>query len=189
MLRQIKQKHGENIQLYADRVMGLAEVGFEGQENSRFIESQLVDMFANGLNNEQLKMTIFRKNPDSLQGAMGIAIDEANLRQRVTASGGRMYTPPENEGPVPMEIDHSRKFKCYKCHNYGHKANVCKDVSVNAINRQINERQIRCWNCGEEGHIIRNCPNTNVRRPPAGHGRNRYPDRGQIRRPGWDQGN
>lgn len=58
MLRQIRSNSGENIQLYVESVMWLADVDLECHENNRFIESQLVDMFANGLSNGTVK-TIF----------------------------------------------------------------------------------------------------------------------------------
>ena len=60
MLRQTKQKKGENVQMYAERILSLAEEAFLGQGGDA-IERQLIDTFVDGLTNEGLKMTILRK--------------------------------------------------------------------------------------------------------------------------------
>ena len=78
MLTQTVQKKGENIQLYAERILSLAEEAFLGQGGNA-IERQLIVTFVDGLTNESLKMTILRKKPDNLQDAIAIATNEQNL--------------------------------------------------------------------------------------------------------------
>ena len=67
LLRSIRQKPGENIQLYAERILSLAEEAFVGQGGD-VVERQLIDTFVDGLvGNDALKMKILRDNPDTLQ--------------------------------------------------------------------------------------------------------------------------
>ena len=66
LLRSARQKVGENIQVYTERTLFLAEEAFAGQEGNA-VERQLIDTFVDGLvNNDQLKMKILRDNPDTL---------------------------------------------------------------------------------------------------------------------------
>ena len=168
MLRQTVQKKGENIQLYAERILSLAEDAFLGQGGDA-IERQLIDTFVDGLTNESLKMTILRRQPDNLQDAIAIATDEQNLWARVHLSGSVPKTQRSDMRGTPMEVDHYRNITCYKCKQKGHTANRCK--KVNSVDRRT-DRKIICWGCGQEGHILKFCKNINQKpRPPLGHGR------------------
>ena len=57
LLRKIKQKSEENVQLYAERLLSLAEKAFTGK-NGRVaaIERQLVGFFVDGLVHDYLKL-------------------------------------------------------------------------------------------------------------------------------------
>lgn len=160
MLRQIKQKSGENIQLYTERIRSLAEVAFRGQDGA-VMQTQLVDIFVNGLCSEQFKLTILRKHPNTLEAALAIATDEQNLRQRV--HNAKPFDTEQNH--EPMDVSHMRRLRCFKCNRGGHKAQDCKNV------RSVGRPTFVCWGCGQEGHLIRNCPGENNFRPPVGHGR------------------
>ena len=62
------QKKGENIQLYAERILSLAEEAFLDQGGDA-IERQLIDTFVDGLTNESLKMTtLYKKGARQLAG-------------------------------------------------------------------------------------------------------------------------
>ena len=110
MLRQTVQKKGENIQLYAERILSLAEEAFLGQWGDA-IERQLIDTFVNGLTHENLQMTILRKEPDNLQDAIAVATNEQNLWARVHLSGSVSKTQKPDMRGTPMEVDHYRKVK------------------------------------------------------------------------------
>lgn len=177
LLRSIKQKPGENIQLFAERLVSLAEEAFEGQGNDA-IERQLIDTFVDGLtNNDALKMKILRDNPNTLQAAISIATKEQNLRARVNLSNNFHFAPRSERRETPMEIDHSRQLKCFKCKKIGHTAKNCKVVNhvynETVQNPRVN-RKIICWGCGQEGHIIRTCRQRQQGRqndkPNVGHG-------------------
>ena len=58
LLGSMRQKHGVNIQLYAERILSLAEEVFIGQGGD-VVERQLIDMYVDGLVcNDALKMKI-----------------------------------------------------------------------------------------------------------------------------------
>ena len=149
LLRKLKQKQGENIQVFAERILSLAEEAFLGQAGD-MVEQQLIETFVDGISNDQLKLKILRDRPNTLQGAISIATNEQNLRARVALSH-----PVRNE--QPMEVDHSRNRRFFRPHQN---------------NRQINA--VKCWKCGQEGHILRDCRSEQTHRqnrPSVGHGR------------------
>lgn len=162
LLRSVRQKQGENIQVYAERILSLAEAAYDNQGGNA-VERQLIDIFVDGMTNDQLKMKLLRDQPDTLQGAIGIATNEQNLRARV-----QMSHTSNRDTHTPMEVDHSRGQ---------HFRN-----RFNRVNSAQQNRPIICWNCGIEGHISRECRNKDQSRPPMGHGRLRRP--GQSRNPG-----
>lgn len=161
MLRQIKQRHGESLNLYAERILGISGEAFE-DEQAPGVQAQLIDIFVTGLSNDQLKMTILRKNPDTVINAIGIATSEANLRTRVAAISGRgstIWEKPvsrQSQKHEAMDVDHSRDLKCFKCGIRGHKARACRKV-VQSVTQGQFRRPLRCYNCGQVGHIAREC--------------------------------
>lgn len=67
---------------------------------------QLIEIFVSGLNSDELKKTILRRNPQTFDEATGIATSEAILRQKISA--GNRVSADRNLGPVPMEVDPMR---------------------------------------------------------------------------------
>lgn len=67
---------------------------------------QLIEIFVSGLNRDELKMTILRRNPQTFDEASGIATSEAILRQKISA--GNRVSADRNLGPEPMEVDPMR---------------------------------------------------------------------------------
>ena len=178
LLRSVRQKVGENIQIYAERILSLAEEAFAGQGGNA-VERQLIDTFVDGLvNNDQLKMKILRDNPDTLQGAISIATKEQNLRARVNLSSS-FHPPYKSERREElMEVDHYRPVKCFKCRKTGHTKKNCKNV--NSVDDKTGASDIkrfkgRCWGCGKEGHILKFCRQNDrqTERPNIGHGQRR----------------
>ena len=164
LLRQVRQKAGENIQNDAERILSLAEEAYDNQGGDA-IERQLIDIFVDGLLKDQLKLKILRDQPDTLQGAVAICTNEQNLRTRV-----QMSYHDSNNSHTPMEVDHSRGQR-FKFKN-----------KFNRVNSTLNtetQRQIRCWHCGMLGHISRDCKNKQQSRPPMGHGRPRVQNQQQ----------
>ena len=55
LLRRVKQKQGESIQNYSERILSLAEEAYNNQGGDA-VERQLIDIFVDGLTNDKLKM-------------------------------------------------------------------------------------------------------------------------------------
>lgn len=163
LLRAVKQKPGENIQVYAERILSLAEDAYQNQGGDA-IERQLIDIFVDGLTNDQLKMKILRDQPATLQGAIAITTNEQNLRARVQMSHNGPSYSHTRDTHAPMEVDHSRGQR-FKYKNRFNRVN-------STMNTQTN-RHVRCWHCGMLGHISRDCKNKEQPRPSMGHGRPR----------------
>ena len=87
----------------------MAEEAYHNQ-GGQAVERQLIDIFVDGLTNDQLKLKILRDQPGTLQGAIGIATNEQNLRARVQLSLNVQLnvTQHTRDTHTPMEVDHSR---------------------------------------------------------------------------------
>lgn len=166
LLRSCKQKAGESIHIFAERLLSLAEEAYNNQGGDA-IERQLIDIFVDGLTNDQLKLKILRDHPETLQAAIGLATNEQNLRARVNMS--HTTTTPE-----PMEIDHSRgqRFQRNRPNRF---------TRINSAAQNGSSRPIRCWHCGKEGHVIRDCRFKQQGVPTVGHGRS---NNSEPKRPG-----
>ena len=138
LLRKVKQAPHENMQLFAERLLTLAEEAFAGQPGGLpVVETQLTGLFIDGLAHDFLKMKVMRDNPNTLGAAVASAIGEQNLRKRFELRTSRITRQDE-----PMEIGHNRsERRCYKCNKRGHLANNCKIKSVNAMTDGQHDRQ------------------------------------------------
>lgn len=86
----------------------------------------------------------------------------------------------DNPAPVdirheePMENDHARNYRCFKCKKTDHRARFCKQNKPQVrsrpqINKPINQNRpvhtverssrspVECWNCGKVGHVRADC--------------------------------
>ena len=195
LLRKIKQKPEENVQLYAERLLSLAEEAFTGQNGGvAAIERQLVGFFVEGLVHVYLKMKVMRENPATLQAAVGSAMTEQNLRKKFNLRIGRV-TNSNVRHTEPMEVEYALPPKhCHVCYQLGHLASHCSNrphinvvASINPDrgvgrkesysrngnfpndrgNRQMRSKaHIICWNCREKGHYQNQC-----HAPPIGENR------------------
>lgn len=159
LLRKVRQKRDESIQVYAERLLALAEDAFDDVDAAN---EQLIGFFIDGLQHDYMKMKIMRANPDTLQAAINVANTEQNLRRRFELRSGHPILPQSSSTEVePMEIGHARP-KCYKCHKVGHKIKDCryKQGQINFVNDQNKPRSrqaITCWNCSQKGHYANEC--------------------------------
>ena len=143
MLRRVRQEKNESVQLYAERLLAIAEDAFQGQDQADLaaIERQLVGFFIDGLVYDYLKMKVMRENPDRLQAAVHIAMNEQNLRRKFNLRTGR-------DDPVTemMEVDHARLSRCQICRRLGHEAQNCRSLrreraEAVTMTRQFSARQ------------------------------------------------
>ena len=172
MLRRVRQERNESVQIYAERLLAIAEDAFTGQDQADLptIERQLVGFFIDGLAYDYLKLKVMRENPDRLQAAVHIAMTEQNLRRKFNLRTGR-----EDRTVEPMEVDHARPARCQLCKRNGHEARECRTFRrerAEAVNmtrqfsgsRGRDQRQIPrqsssliCWFCYEPGHKKVDC--------------------------------
>jgi hypothetical protein len=98
LLRKVKQRSDENVQIHADRLLSLAEEAYAG---------------------------VMRDNPLTLQAAITAAMNEQNLRRRFSLRSGHSekYVNSQHK---PMEVGHYRPTgQCFHCKKWGHKARDC----------------------------------------------------------------
>ena len=67
MLRRVKQKQGESIHNYANRILSLAENAY-GNQAGNAAERNLIDIFVDGLLNDHLKMKILKRPTNYFAG-------------------------------------------------------------------------------------------------------------------------
>lgn len=185
LLRQLKQKGDESVQIYAENLLNLANEAYSDLDgNNEAIERELVGIFIDGLAHSYLKMKLMRENPATFSLAVKSAMTEQNLRKRFTLRTERVDEPryktirpmtltrPRRTEPLnshePMEIDHYRDAKrCYSCGKVGHVSRDCRSGGnlrqINAVEMQTyhgnsgRNREINCYSCGRVGHIARDC--------------------------------
>lgn len=187
VLRSARQTK-ESVQVFAQRLLGLAEDAFLGELENPVAQQQLTTIFVDGLTSTELKTKMIRENHPNFEAAVQAAVKEQHTRQRVQARLGKAtpstyLTRNEEE---PMEVDQSRRMKCFHCEG-PHKARFCprRDAirRVQEINKQAEAEQprrhpneqrprndtpwanqrrtIECWTCGGP-HLRRNCPKNGV---------------------------
>ena len=68
MLRKVKQKHDENVQLYAKQMLTLARDTFKGQDAMQVaVEQQLIGFVVDGLCHNYLRIKVMRENPSTFE--------------------------------------------------------------------------------------------------------------------------
>lgn len=145
-LRKIRQRNGESVNVYCERLLEVAREAYQGQAGGLDnAQRQLIGFFIDGLLYDALKIKVMRDNPNTLAGALTSAQNEQNIRKRIAMrSGLRQGRPDLREGGTnntrteePMEVDHSRvKGKCGKCQKWGHYAKDCRNKQVSVIGQE-----------------------------------------------------
>jgi predicted DsbA family dithiol-disulfide isomerase len=104
LLRQVKQERNERVQVYAERLLSLAEQAYEGAQDAQVTESHLIGFFTDGLYSDRLKIKVMRDDPKTLREAINSARDEFKLQQRFQLRMGRHYFAPLCNIGDPMVI-------------------------------------------------------------------------------------
>lgn len=188
LLRRTRQKHGESVQVFAEKLISLSEDAFPGVEfGAAPIQSQLIDIFVDGLEDAAIARKVIRDNPQDFNTAVKSAAAEQNLnlkfalRHRGPDKKPKqpMHLEPRGE---PMEVDKTAR-QCSKCGREGHLAINCRArAQVQAVQKIDNppwpaprqgqwrsgtgppqdkhrrSHPVKCWACGKQGHIQWDCP-------------------------------
>jgi hypothetical protein len=94
------------VQIYAERLLSLAEQAYESTQDARVTEGQLIGFFTDGLYSDRMKLKVMRDAPRTLQEAINSARAESNLQIRFQLRTGRNYFAPTSNRGEPMEVDH-----------------------------------------------------------------------------------
>ena len=188
MLGKTRQRPGEGVQIYAERLLDLARRAYDNVQDggAAIIDRQLIEFFTDGLIDNSIKLKLLRDIPMTFERAVKIAMDEQSLRarfaMRMGKTGQHKTNMNYNDIPVEMEVDHVRpKQNCFRCGGR-HLARDCRTRNlqtdgrnrhVHAVNRQRDrDDNPVCWNCGLTGHLWRHC------KSPQGQGQQRYQTKG-----------
>lgn len=162
LLGRVKQENNENVQIYAERLLSLAE------QARGVTEIQLVGFFIDGLNSDRLKLKVMRDNPTTMTDAIGSPRQEFNLQQKFLLRTGRNYFAPRNDSNEPMEIDHYRvrrntqpcnqQIQRRKTRTFDMSKVVHRKVLAIDKNRPRARSEIICWDCNKRGHYSFICP-------------------------------
>lgn len=174
-LQKLKQKSGESLQMYVERVLTLGGRAYPETESKdasiqAMAQRLLAFHFIAGLYSETIRRAVDKARCSTLEEAAKIAKVEFKVESRAswrTRKNGR--TNEEEEMDISVV---KRPPPCAICGKRGHAAVDCFHRSkVMAVESDLNLRtqakvsrqgqrynkQIVCWFCGKAGHIQRNC--------------------------------
>lgn len=161
VLRTTKQKVGETAQVYAERLICVAEQAWPDSDlTAPLISQQLTDCFIDGLTDSAVARRVLREGPQTFTAAVQIAVSEQNLTRKIQlrnrAAPKFQYKPKlssQSSQEEPMEVD-SFRGSCYKCGKPGHRAINCRSKMS-----RVHEVRLTCFKCGQSGHVISKCTN------------------------------
>ncbi len=97
-LRKVKQKKGESVQNFVERMTALAEEAYpEDDIDDPQIQQQLVEIMVDGIQDDGVAKRLIRSRPDTLANALTIA-----TREQQTTRTFELY---RKSGHEPMEVD------------------------------------------------------------------------------------
>lgn len=157
LLREVKQKSGETIQVYLERLIDISEDCFDGQDND-LVQRQLIGYFIDGLVHDYLKMRVMRSDPNTLDEAVAIATVEQNIRKRFNLGTGHDYDRQNanEQQHTPMDVDLFRwQLFCANCKMYDHVTRDCRRSDMRAVNAFAENSRMVCWHCTLQDSVLR----------------------------------
>lgn len=140
LLRNVRQRQGENIATYGERILMLAKDACEGDlDVANPMQRVLIGQFTDGLISDAVRAKLIRGNPATLSDAVNLALREQNFLKRIH---NRTHHSDDNTAShEPMEVDHARPTR--KCTNCGRKNHETKDCrAVRAISQNSDEQTL-----------------------------------------------
>lgn len=166
-LSSIRQRPGETIEAFADRVRALTEKTVRKTANEEVNKAlreeadlRALHAFVQGLTGvvgEQTKL----KFPTSLREAITLAISIEHLN--LSVSSRTPVLPPEREKKV-----FRTEVICYTCHEKGHISRDCKSRKAEAPVPNSRKPQV-CYRCHRPGHIAKVCLAKYPMKRPSGN--------------------
>ena len=159
LLVNIRQGKDEDVQFYAERLLGLAEKAYPDQNDhvKPIIESQLLTLFLSGLSNVDVRAQVERSQPRNFEEAYAVALREQTIIYRCAVrKSDRPDRLERRPRPEPMEVGHMRNrsyLYCSICRKKGHDNKSHRDGRPD----EYKKRELICWQCNEKGHSARNC--------------------------------
>ena len=136
LLRNIRQRVGESVQNYAERVVTLASEAYENfDQGLDLIDHQLIGTYIEGLNDESIKFRLLRIAPTTFQDTVAAATREQNYQircrlhkdNRPIEHNTDRHNKPMLECNESMEIDHLRRgIFCQICKRSNHTSADCR---------------------------------------------------------------
>ena len=109
-LKGLKQKVGESIQNFSERIYSLADEAFVGENmNNPLIQAQLVEVLITGVTNSQVARKLINERPNTLDNALALAI---RVQQNVRAYEMRRKEEPMDINLVQPSPDKYDQLAC-----------------------------------------------------------------------------
>jgi hypothetical protein len=90
ILRNRRQKSDETIQPFSDELFTLSHKAYPNlRGHEAFIETELIEIFINGLRSPELQLKLLRESPRTLMDAVKIALAENDVLKRWELRKGR----------------------------------------------------------------------------------------------------
>ena len=167
LLQQIKQKPGDSVQAFAEKILDLAADAYpEDDLNDGLIQRTLANVFMTNLYNRDMAKKVIRSEKKTLTECIAVAVKEQTQLEDFDDRFGEHNLAPEKSTPrssahaewqdprhEPMEVDsilNAGNVKCYGCFKYGHFRQNCPN------------KNIQCHKCRQFGHFKPECPNAEV---------------------------
>lgn len=179
MLRKLRQKYDENIQVFSERLLSLAEETYGDLPGGiEAHERELLGIFIDGIRSNSIRLKLMRENPDCFATAVKSATKEQNLRLRFSLRSTHdrpqrrfpYFREPNlrQNGRVPfqyskhvfdksMEVDNIRQNLKFKANCYRRNVNKSMSKHFNTA-RRFQSRTVLCHHCNKPGHIRPQCP-------------------------------
>ena len=141
-LRHLKQRKGESVQNFHDRLMAVAVEAFQDLDlRTDIIQQQLIEVFVDGLLSDSVARKLIKCKPDTVQGALEIAMED----QQTTRSFNLRRGPSTEVEPMDMDVVESGSDRL--THKGSDRLNTIEQImqgltnQVSALHKQLGNGQ------------------------------------------------